>query len=176
MYGWTFAARTIEEVGAVLRAMGKHRYLAEVDLRLHWAVDAALVETDERFAAAAARFKQQRKVQPDLDLRSRDPGLWRAAEVDEVIAVLDAFWNPEGRRHDLGQRLRSVLGASGIDRPDHRPFETDDDEPPHPELVLLDWELLPVDELDTERHAGALRAMADSGEEVDPSEPVYLEG
>ena len=35
--------------------------------------------------------------------------------------------------------------------------------------------LLPVDELDAERHAGALAALEDSGEEIDASAPIYQE-
>jgi hypothetical protein len=35
---------------------------------------------------------------------------------------------------------------------------------------------LPVDELDTDRHAGVLAALEDAKEEVSASEPVYVEG
>ena len=41
--------------------------------------------------------------------------------------------------------------------------------------MLLDWVLLPVDELDADRHAGALTALEESGEEIDPSAPIYQE-
>ena len=58
---------------------------------------------------------------------------------------------------------------------DHAPFSSSPEEPPHPELVLLDWVLLPVDELDADRHAGALAALEESGEEIDPSAPMYQE-
>ncbi len=47
---------------------------------------------------------------------------------------------------------------------------------PHPELVLLDWELYPVDELDADRHAGALAAMEEAEEAVNASAPIYNEG
>jgi hypothetical protein len=42
-------------------------------------------------------------------------------------------------------------------------------------LILLDWVLLPVDELDADRHAGALSALEDCGDEISPSVPVYQE-
>ena len=176
MYGWSFAARTIDEVGSLLSALGKHRYLAEVDHRLHWAVDAALAIVDPSFEGAAASFAAVRSERSDLELGSRDPALWRSAQVDEVIAALDAFWDPDARGQKARAALRRALRDEGIDAPEHAPFQADADEPPHPELVLLDWVLLPVDELSTERHAGALRAMADSGEDVAASEPSYLEG
>ncbi len=176
MYGWSFAARTVDEVGLLLRALGKHRYLAEVDHRLHWAVDATVAVVDPTFEGAVARFAELRIEHPDLDLRSRDPALWRAAPTDEVIAALAALWDPGARGERCRVALRQTLRDEGIGVSEHQPFQSDADEPPHPELVLLDWVLLPVDELDTERHAGALRAMADTGEDVNPSEPSHLEG
>jgi hypothetical protein len=44
MLAWSFAARTPDEVARLLRALGKHRYVHEVDHRIHWAVDQALAE------------------------------------------------------------------------------------------------------------------------------------
>jgi len=42
--------------------------------------------------------------------------------------------------------------------------------------VLLDWVLLPIDELDADRHKGVLDALEGSREEVNPSAPIYQEG
>lgn len=176
MYGWTFAARTVEELGRLLRAMGRHRYLSETDLRVHWSVDAALAGLDDRFGEAAVRFGSARVVEPDLDLGSRDPRLWRSVDEEQVLAALAAFWDPGERgqiaRAALSLALRSADVPTGIGEP----FAADPDEPPHPELVLLDWVMVSVDQLDAERHAGALGAMEDSGEEVAASEPCYVEG
>ena len=55
MYAWSFAARTAEEVGRLVRALGRHRYLREADLRLHFTVDRAL-SADPAFARRAAAF------------------------------------------------------------------------------------------------------------------------
>jgi hypothetical protein len=174
MYAWSFAARTADEVARLVRALGKHRYIKEADLRLHFLVDLALVDLPD-FAARAASFEARVRAEPDLDLRSRDPSLWRPASADEVTAALTAFWTPD----EAGQRARSRLLAcvSELDLGghEHEPFTSPPEEPPHPELMLLDWVLLPVDELDPERHAGALAALEESGEEITPSAPIYQE-
>jgi hypothetical protein len=173
MYGWSFAARTADEVGRVIRALGKHRYLREADLRLHFTVDRALAG-HPTFGPQAAAFEARRRA-PDLDLGSRDPALWRTATADDVVLALTTFWTPD----DAGARARdgllAALDAAGLPAGDHAPFASPAEEPPFPELLLLDWVLLPVDELDADRHAGALAALEESGEDIDPSAPVYQE-
>lgn len=176
MLAWSFAARMVDEVARLLRALGKNRYVREVDHRVHWAVDAALVDLPA-FAEHAHAFEARRRNEPDLELGSRDPRLWRPASVDEVIAVLTAFWGPGEEADARAERLADALLAAGIEVPEREPFEADPDEPPFPELVLLDWVYFAVDELDAEQHAGALAALEAAGEPVEaPSEPVYVEG
>jgi len=176
MYGWSFAARTADEVGRLLGALCKHRYLKEADLCVHFAVDRALRSALPGCAVAAARFEAIVEATDDLDLTSRDPRLWRSIEVEQLVTVVATLLDPEPSGRQARASLVAALRKAEIGQPPHEPFTSDVDEPPHPELILLDWVLLPVDELDAERHAGALRAMADSGDEVDPSEPVYVEG
>jgi hypothetical protein len=175
MLAWSFAARTIDEVARLLRALGKHRYIREVDHRIHWAVDQALAE-HPAFAPHAAAFEARRRREPGLDPRSRDPALWRPATADEVIAALATLWAPDDAGEIARERLLGVLLGAGIAPDDHEPFGCPPDAPPYPELILLDWVLLPVDELDADRHAGALTALEESGEEIDPSAPIYQEG
>ena len=175
MLAWSFSARTVDEVARLLRAAGKHRYVRATDHRLHWLVDAALRELTE-FAPHAAAFEERRRREPDLDVASRDPSLWRPATVDEVALVLATMWAPTQQSLALRERLATLATEHGLATADHEPWECSADDPPHPELVLLDWELLPVEELDAERHSGALQAMELAGEEVSPSDPVYQEG
>jgi hypothetical protein len=175
MLAWTFAASLLDEVARLLRAMQKHRYLAEVDHRIHFSVDRALSDIDV-FAARAADFDRVRAASSDLSLGSRDPRLWRPATVEEVIQVLTAFWGPSEAGGARRERLIDVYRELGFEIPEHTPFESDPDRPPFPELVLLDWSLLPVDQLDAELHAGALAALEDAKEETSPSEPIYQEG
>jgi hypothetical protein len=171
MLAWSFSARTLDEIERLLRALGKHRYVREVDLRLHWTVDRALADLSP-FTQHAALFDKRRKSEPSLEIASRDPSLWRKASIDEIVAVLRAFWTPSEAAQKYKKRLIDALAETGLPPP----FAASADEPPHPELVLLDWELLPVDELDADRHRGALEAMEEAGEEVNASAPVYQEG
>lgn len=175
MLAWSFSARTLDELGRLLRALGKHRYVEEVDHRIHWMVDAALRDLP-LFAPHAAAFDERRRREPGLDPASRDPSLWRPAPLDEVLAALAAFWADDGAvpRRD---HLRELCAAAGLPLADHPPFEASPESPPHPELLQLDWVLYPVDELDVDRHRGALEAMEERGEEIEsPSAPIYQEG
>ncbi|MFT3773738.1 MAG: hypothetical protein QM820_50845 [Minicystis sp.] len=174
MYAWSFAARTADEVGRLVRALGRHRYLREADLRIHFTVDRALA-ANPVFARHAAAFAERVKREPDLDLRSRDPSLWRAATADEIAAALTTFWTPDAAGEEARERLLDILEELDLSLSEHEPFDSPIEEPPHPELILLDWVLLPVDELDPDRHAGALAALEDSGDEIVASAPIYQE-
>src|SRR5262245_13939982 len=55
MLAWSFAARSVDEVLRLVRALSKHRYVQEVDHRLHWTVDVALRE-EPLFAEHAQAF------------------------------------------------------------------------------------------------------------------------
>ncbi|MDC0749494.1 hypothetical protein [Polyangium mundeleinium] len=175
MLAWSFSARTLEEIERLLRALGKHRYVREVDHRIHWTVDRALADLPA-FAPHAQAFAARRSREKGLEVASRDPSLWRSATADDVCAVFRAFWTPGESAERYKQALRAALAETGLPPANHEPFEASADEPPHPELVLLDWELFPVDELDADRHRGALEAMEEAGEEVDASAPVFQEG
>jgi hypothetical protein len=174
MYGWSFSARTPDEVARLVRALGRHRYLREADHRLHFSIDLALSHLPS-FAPHAKAFEARASREADLDLRSRDPSLWRPVSADEIATVLTAFWTPDAEGMEARERLLDVLDELHLGAGDHAPFASSPEEPPFPELVLLDWVLLPVDELDADRHAGALTALEDSGEEIDASAPVYQE-
>jgi hypothetical protein len=174
MLAWSFAARTVDEVAALLRALGKHRYLRHAEHAIHWSVDEALSFLPA-FAEPAHAFRERRGQERELDVSSRDPSLWRPADVETVIAALGAFWTPGADAERAARELGRVLRGAEIDLPSHAPFRSDPEEPPHPELLWLEWELLPIDELDLERHQGALRALELAAEEVDVSAPVYQE-
>jgi hypothetical protein len=174
MLAWTFSARTLDEVAALLRAMGRHRYVRETDHRIHWSVDLALSDRSP-FAERAVEFREMRARQPDLDLGSRDPLLWKYADTEVVIDALSSFWGETGRGETVRRALTEALRGADLELATHPPFQSNPEEPPHPELVLLDWEFFPVDELDVERHSGALRALELAGEPIDVSAPVFVE-
>lgn len=175
MLAWTFSARTLDEVAALLRAMGRHRYVREADHALHWSVDEALSDRPP-FSQRAASFRERRGREPGLDPASREPSLWKYADTEVVIEALAAFWNEGDHAEGARERLRRALEGADLELGSHAPFKSNPEEPPHPELILLDWEFFPIDELDIERHSGALRALELAGEEVNVSAPVYVEG
>lgn len=173
MLSWTFAVRMIDEVARLLRCMGKHRYLQEADLKIHWTVDEALRDLPS-FKPHAVAFENAAK-RHGLDRASRDPRLWRAASVEDIIGVLTAFWAGD-QATQCRTRLVELFNEHGLPIADHEPFESDPELPPFPELLLLDWTLKPIDALDAERHAGVFEALEGCEEEVHPSEPIYQEG
>ena len=175
MYGWTFSVPTVHDFARLLRALSKHRYLASVDHSLHFAVDAALSDLggfEEHHQAHQARCV----ADPALELDSRDPRLWRVANVEEVGDALALFWSTAPFARAARGRLGEELRAAGLPLLEHEAFRVGPDDGPHPELVRLDWRLLCPDELDSERHAGALRAMEKEQEEVAASEAPLIEG
>jgi hypothetical protein len=175
MLAWSFSARTLDEVASLLRAMGRHRYVRETSHAIHWSVDQALSERPP-FAARAAAFQGRRAREPRLDVTSRDPSLWAYADTEVIIEALAVFWTKGDEAEKAKQRLYAILTESELGAGGHAPFGADPEEPPHPELILLDWEFFPIDELDPERHEGALRALELAAEEVNVSAHVYQEG
>jgi hypothetical protein len=174
MLAWTFSARTLDEVAALLRAMGRHRYVRETDHRIHWSVDVALSDRAP-FAQRAAELRERRARERDLDLASRDPSLWRYADTEVIIEALSAFWAETDEAERVRLALKDAIALSDLELATHAPFASNPDEPPHPELILLDWEFFPIDELDVERHSGALRALELAGEPINASAAVYVE-
>lgn len=175
MLAWSFAARLIDEVARLLRCMGKHRYLVETDHRIHFTVDRALRDLPA-FKTHAEAFDKLLAQAPDLDPRSRDPRLHRSATVEDVIGALTAFWAPGDEAIGRREGLVGIFQELDLPIAEHDPFQSDAESPPFPELILLDWVLLPIDQLDPERHAGVLSALEGSTDEVHPSEPIFQEG
>lgn len=176
MLAWAFSCKTPEEVAALVRALGKHRYVREVDHRVHWMVDRALAPVIPSCADADGALRARAEGDADLDLSSYDPSLWRPASADEIAAILLAFWGGDDAAKDAAARLRGLLDEVSLPLPEHEAFEGDAEYPHHPQLLQLAWTLFAVGELDAERHVGALTAMEEAAEEVDVSQPIEQEG
>lgn len=176
MLAWAFSCTTPDEVAALIRALGKHRYVHEVDHQVHWMVDRALAPLLPGSALHDQKLRARVASDGDLDLSSYDPSLWRKADADEIGAILQAFWAGDAAAIEAGQRLRALLDEVGLPAPEHDPFEGDAEYPHHPQLIQLAWTCLPVGDLDAERHAGAITAMEEAAEEVDVSAFVEQEG
>ncbi len=122
MLAWSFAARTVEEVARLIRTLGKHRYVQEVDHRIHWAVDAALA-SHPTFAPHAAAFAALRRSDPSSTPPRATRALHRAAPADEVIAALSIFWTPDEAGEAARERLLGVLTTAGLSIGDHDPWK-----------------------------------------------------
>lgn len=175
MVAWSFSAKTLDDLARLLRTLGKHRYVQEVDHRIHWSIDAAL-SAHAPFDAHARAFTERRRQDRSLDPSSYDPSLWRSAPVEDVIAALKLFWGTTPEAHAAGLKLRTLLEHEGLTIPKRPPFEGDAESPDHPQLIQLSWRLYAICDLDPDRHAGAIAAMEAAEEEVDPSSPVDHEG
>ena len=95
---------------------------------------------------------------------------------EPTTAQLVTLVRAHGAATAAASRLRALIEHEGLPIAEREPFEGDPESPDHPQLIQLSWRLLPVADLDAERHAGALQAMAEAGEEVDVSAPIDQEG
>jgi hypothetical protein len=138
MLAWTFSARSLDEIERLLRALGKHRYIREVDHRLHWTIDQTLADLPA-FAPHAKVFDLRRRNEKNLEPESRDPSLWRQASIEDIVTALRAFWLPGPDAERRKDKLREQIRKLGLPDMSHEPFEASDEDPPHPELIHLDW-------------------------------------
>jgi hypothetical protein len=159
--GFEIGTRTGEELVRFVRALGQHRYVAS---RLHlvhvFAIDAAA--DHPALADAAAWAKRVVGAAGAVDLASKDERLFRRATDAELVAVLETFWGPGETAGAAKQRLRERLASIGA-APDESmsPFDESREEDVFPVLVDAGWELLPLAQLDFERHKGAIQSFDD---------------
>jgi len=143
-------ASGVDDALRVVRALGKHRYVAG---RTHFVHALAAADLDGEIGRWA-RFV----IGDDtVDKASRDERLVKRASEDDVCAVLAWFWQ-EPTRGRACDALLERLEAFGVDASIGEPF---DDDEPFPLLVDAGFELLPLAELDAERHRGAIEAFGE---------------
>ena len=130
----------------VVRALGKHRYVAG---RMHMV----------HALAAHDLFDWAREVIADdeIDKASRDERLVRRVTDDELLAVLAHYWSEETGAAACDGLLER-LEAFGVEVVSGE----DDEDDTFPLLVDAGWELLPLAELDAERHRGAIEAFGET--------------
>jgi hypothetical protein len=149
--------KTGEEAARVVRALGQHRYVAS---RLHLVHAFAFDAAGPRGPLAdATRWARAVLADSALDAASKDERLWRRSSEAEIANVLAAFWGPASG--DIHERLRARLDAAEIAVPRHPPFEEEHEDDVFPILVDAGWELVPLAELDPERHKGAILAFGE---------------
>jgi hypothetical protein len=131
--------------------------------RLHlvhaFALEASLpsLELAEAKAWAAAVLGRA-----DLDPSTRDEALWRRCSDAELTAVLAAFWAVGDSATRARDALAALLMRHGLPPASHVPFDEAAEDAMHPLLVDAGWELVPLTELDPERHRGAMNAFGDA--------------
>ena len=101
MFAWSFAARTPDEVGRLVRALGRHRYLKEADLRLHFA--------QLRRPAVEERFQESHEA--GMVLRRRLAGAQEFAAFilageESIVPAMDRF------RFDKERQLAKQAAAA----------------------------------------------------------------
>jgi len=148
-----------EEAARAVKALGAHRYVRG---RLHlvhaFAVDAAATVAELGEAAAWARATLA--AGSDVDAASRDERLVRPCSDAELAAVLAALWSDEDAAR---ARLRAHLASIGVGVDLMRePFDGEGELDLFPVLIDAGWELLPLAELDPERHKGVLGSFDDT--------------
>jgi hypothetical protein len=166
MIGHEIDVTTGEELVRLVRALGKHRYVASRLHLLHaFAVEAAAVATaDPALDDAAAWAARVTGSGGAIDLTSKDERLLRNATDAELSAVLDAFWAAGERCAVARKRLRERLSSIGVDVDDEAartPFDETREDDVFPVLADAGWELTPLAGLDRERHKGAIASFGD---------------
>ena len=151
---------SVRDVGGalrVVRAMGKHRYVAGRTHLVH-----ALAVCDLAIDGDLRRWATDVLADETIDKASRDERLVRRATEEEVCALLDWFWR-ESTRERAADALFERLDAFDVDlRVSSDPWE--DDEDAFPVMIDVGFELLALAELDEERHRGAIESF---GERID---------
>ncbi len=146
-------AGTVDEALRVVRALGKHRYVAG---RTHWVH--ALAACDLPDDCELRRWARYVVADDAIDKASRDERLVRRATEDDVCAVLSWFWN-DATAGEACDALLERVESFGVEARLGEPFE--DDEDTFPLVIDAGYELLPLAELDAERHRGAIEAFGE---------------
>jgi hypothetical protein len=155
--------RRVDQALRLVRALGAHRYVAG---RLHLAHAFAVAAVGDDAAGALAEAREWalatlERGRGDLDLESRDERLWRRCSDAELAAMLEAYWTPGSRAHAARSALRALLERHGLATGDHAAFDESVEEQIHPLALDAGWELLRLQELDAERHKGAIASFGD---------------
>jgi hypothetical protein len=152
MFGRELPVTTVDEALRLVRALGKHRYVASRGIYVHALVAALGDESDlSRWAVGVLGDS-------DVDPASRDERLMHPATEEELAHLLEGFWGVDPSRRE---KLRAALDNLELPVSEGAPFDESLEEDMHPVLVDAGWELLPLRELDATRHRGAIEAFGE---------------
>jgi hypothetical protein len=151
-------ARTVDEAVRLVRALGRHRYVAGRLHLVHAFAFASLAPADALGEAQA--WARRALAGGALDIASRDERLWRLSSDEDVALVIEGFLSPASAPPARG-RLVEWLERAELPLPSAEPFDEAAEEDTHPVLVDAGWELFPLAALDPERHKGAIQAFGE---------------
>lgn len=162
MIAFELPAHSVDDVVRVVRALGSHRYVAGRLHLVHAFVFAAAGGDGKTSALDAARtWAEGVLADESIDKDSRDERLLRRASDEELALALEAFWRPGAAGDGAQERLMELLVRHGLEVPRSTPFDETAEDDMHPVLVDAGWELLPLAQLDPERHKGAIQAFGE---------------
>ena len=144
---------SVDQALRVVRALGKHRYVAG---RMH--LVHALAACDMASDCELRRWARFVVGDDSVDKASRDERLVRRAGEEDLCAVLDWFWS-DATAGAACDALLERLESFGVESQLGEPF--DDDDEIFPLVIDAGFELLPLAELDPERHRGAIEAFGE---------------
>ncbi len=147
MIGFDIEVSVPDDLVRLVRALGQHRYVSS---RLHIAHAFALEAIGDEWALGVLH-------DASIDKASKDERLVRKIDDKELVAVLSAFWGEdETAKNKLRDRLVAIdASLEGI------PFDDGRENDMFPILIDAGWELLPLAQLDPERHKGAMNAFGE---------------
>ena len=156
--------------------MGRHRYVRETSHAIHWTVDQSTVRMAPFSRRAPPPFRRAapanpRSTSPRATLRSGCTPTPKS-----VIEALSVFWTKGTNRRPPFARLRAILEETELGLAEHEPVSGRSRRAAAPRAHPPRLGIFSIDELDPERHEGALRALELAGDEVNVSAPVYQEG
>lgn len=161
--GHDLPARNADELARLVRALSKHRYVAAHGLYVHAALIRAVAQSGAESSSlgdatghAASLLASMR----ELDGPS-DPRLLVRLSPEAASDVIHALGSNGGER--VRAWIRAWLERGELGLADYEPFDERRDLDVHPLLIDAGWELVPLGDLDSERHAGAMRAFGDEG-------------
>ena len=113
MFGRELPVTTVDEALRLIRALGKHRYVASRGIHVHALIAALGGESD------LSRWARDVLGNPDIDPASRDERLMHQASEDELAELLGGFWGVDPTRRE---KLRAALDNLELPVSEGAPF------------------------------------------------------
>jgi hypothetical protein len=161
MIALELGATRVDEALRVVQALGAHRYVGGHLHIVHAFAIAAMPDDASGVLAEAIAWAKDALADERVDAASRDGSPVRRRSDAELAAILDGFWTPGPRSRKARDALATLIERYHLPLAGHAPFDESTEPEIHPLLIDAGWELLPLSQLDKERHAGGIGAFGD---------------